>query len=67
MKYYSTQLALIAKCKCGSIVAAAMINGGQDINGDFTNTLAKIKNQGGSVEIQDCNKQELKVYRCACR
>jgi hypothetical protein len=46
-----TDLALVVKCKCGGTVAATLIYGGISIDEEFTDTMAKVYNDGGKLEI----------------
>ena len=64
-KIIRTPLALIAKCKCGSVVAASLIYGGVSLDEDFMSTVAETHNNGGEVTVVNTN--DTKVTLCGCK
>jgi hypothetical protein len=65
MTLIKTNLCLTVKCKCGNVVAATMIYGGDTIDEEFTMTIAEMHNEGGKIEL--VNTHETKVRICGCR
>lgn len=61
-----TTKAIVVTCKCGSKVAASMIIGGYEIDGDFTDTMAEVINRGGEVSIDDINENPISLNSCKC-
>ncbi len=66
MRQINTGFCIAVKCKCGSIVAAAMIIGGFKINKGFTTTMAKILNSGGEVFVVDTKEEDVSIGVCLC-
>lgn len=66
MKLIRTNLAITVKCKCGGIVAATMIYGGDTINEDFTTTMAETYNDGGKLEFVNTDETPVKLGGCSC-
>ncbi|XRE42230.1 hypothetical protein ACIVBQ_000434 [Tenacibaculum discolor] len=67
MKLIKTSLALRVTCKCGGVVAASLIYGGDAIDEDFTATIAEIHHKGGKTEIIDTDKESVKLDGCKCK
>jgi hypothetical protein len=61
-----TDLTLVVKCKCGSTVACTMIYGGFSIDEEFTDTIAKVYNDGGDVKIVSIKDTDVTIDRCKC-
>ena len=64
--YVKTSLAIRAKCKCGNVVAASIIYGGDTIDSDFTTTIAEVYNSGGSVDVIDTEEESISFGECNC-
>lgn len=61
-----TDLALVIKCKCGGTVAASMIYGGVSIDEEFTDTIAKVYNEGGKIELVSTKEVGVTLSGCRC-
>lgn len=61
-----TNLALTVKCKCGNVIAATMIYGGDTIDEDFTMTIAETHNKGGKVELVNTDETKVVFSGCSC-
>ena len=66
MTLVKTNLALTVKCKCGNVIAATMIYGGDTIDEDFTMTIAETHNKGGKVELVNTDEINVNLKGCGC-
>ena len=53
-------------CKCGGCIAATMIYGGVEIDAEFMDTVAKIANDGGKIEIVNTDETPVRLSKCMC-
>ena len=61
-----TNLAIKVSCKCGNVIAATMIIGGDTIDEEFTHTMAEFYNDGGKIEIVNTDQEQLTLRGCDC-
>ena len=66
MKIKRTDFALVAKCKCGNIIAATMLHGGIEIDAEFMDEVADILLSGGSAEVVNTNTSPVVMGGCSC-
>ena len=66
MTLIKTNLCLTVKCKCGNIVAATMMYGGDVIDEEFTTTIAETHNNGGKIEFVNTDETKVKLGGCSC-
>lgn len=66
MAITKTPLCLTVTCKCGGVVAATMLYGGDTIDEDFTNTIADVFLRGGKVEVVDTRTEKITLGGCEC-
>jgi hypothetical protein len=66
-KITRTNLALVATCKCGGVVAATMLYGGVDISKEFMSTVAEIYNDRGKIEIVNTAIIPVILSGCVCK
>ena len=67
MNLLKTSLALRVTCKCGGVVAASLIYGGDCIDEEFTTTIAENYHEGGKTEIIDTDNESVKLDGCKCK
>ena len=66
IKITKIPLCLTVKCKCGSVIAAALLYGGLSIDEEFTDTIAETFNEGGKIEIINTDKESVTLQTCKC-
>lgn len=66
MTIIKTNLALKVTCKCGGVVAATMIYGGDTIDEEFTSTIAETHNKGGKIELVNTDNEKITLGGCCC-
>lgn len=66
MTLVKTNLCLTVKCKCGNVVAATMIYGGDTIDKEFTMTIAEMHNKGGKIELVNTDETKVQLNGCDC-
>ncbi len=66
MTLVKTNLCLTVKCKCGKVVAATMIYGGDTIDEEFTMTIAEMHNKGGKIELVNTDETKVQLQGCSC-
>lgn len=62
-----TNLAITVSCKCGNIVAATLIIGGDTIDESFTDTMATVYNSGGEIKIINTDQETVTLGGCSCQ
>ena len=61
-----TNLAMVAYCKCGGVIAATSLYGGVSIDGEFMNTVAETANDGGEIKIVNTKETPVSLTGCKC-
>jgi hypothetical protein len=66
MEIQRTNLAMVAKCKCGAVLVATMLHGGVAIEADIMDDIATTYLAGGTVEIINADIAHIVMGGCSC-